>query len=397
MKIKKKKITLIVAGIMILIIIASAAFVLMRGGNKGIKYRTDKVSTGNIRATVTATGKVNAVTTVIVGAQTSGMIKALYVDFNSPVKKGQILAQIDPATFAAKVEQANANLYLSQANLQKAEATLQDAKRTLVRNETLFTRNLIARSDLDTARTNMETSQAQVSASKAQVDQARASLRLAQTDLAYTTIRSPVDGMVISRTVDIGQTVAASFQTPTLFNIAQDLTKMQVETSVDEADIGRAQVGQPVEFTVDAFPELVFHGKVSEVRNSPTTVQNVVTYEVIVRVHNPEMKLRPGMTANVSMIIDSRQGVLRIPSAALRFRMPETTGKKDIPAGKGQQVWILEQGIPKKIPVRMGISDGSYTEVVGGTLRPGQEVIIEAMDPNRKKDNPGAATPRFIR
>ena len=392
----KKKI-LIIAGILILIIIASAAFVLMRGGNKGIKYRTDKVSTGDIRATVTATGKVNAVTTVIVGAQTSGMIKALYVDFNSPVKRGQILAQIDPATFAAKVEQAKANLYLSQANLQKAEATLQDAKRTLDRNETLFARNLIARSDLDTARTNMETSQAQVSASKAQVDQARASLRLADTDLAYTTIRSPVDGMVISRTVDIGQTVAASFQTPTLFNIAQDLTKMQIETSVDEADIGRAQVGQPVEFTVDAFPSLVFHGKVSEVRNSPTTVQNVVTYTVIVRVHNPEMKLRPGMTANVSIIIDSKQGVLRIPSAALRFRMPETVGKKDIPGSKGQQVWILEEEKPRKISVQAGISDGNYTEVVGGTLRSGQEVIIEAMDPSRKRDNPGAATPRFIR
>lgn len=397
MIIKKKKIKLIVAGIMILIIIASVAFVLMRNGNKGIKYRTDKVSTGNIRATVTATGKVNAVTTVIVGAQTSGMIKALYVDFNSPVKKGQVLAQIDPATFAAKVEQAKANLYLAQANLQKADATLLDAKRTRDRNETLFARNLIARSDLDTARTNVETSEAQVSASKAQVDQARASLRLAETDLAYTTIRSPVDGMVISRTVDIGQTVAASFQTPTLFNIAQDLTKMQVETSVDEADIGRAQVGQLVEFTVDAFPELVFHGKVSEVRNSPTTVQNVVTYEVIVRVHNPEMKLRPGMTANVSIIIDSKQGVLRIPSAALRFRMPETAGKKDAPGGKRQQVWILDQEKPIKVPVQAGISDGSYTEVLSGTLRPGQEVIIEAIDPSRKKDNPGAATPRFIR
>ena len=392
-----KKKYLIIAGILILIIIAAAAFMFTWGGNKGIKYKTDKVSTGNIRATVTATGKVNAVTTVIVGAQTSGMIKALYVDFNSPVKKGQVLAQIDPATFAAKVEQAKANLYLSQANLQKAVATLQDAKRTLDRNETLFARNLIARSDLDTARTNMETSQAQVSASKAQVDQARASLRLADTDLAYTTIRSPVDGMVISRTVDIGQTVAASFQTPTLFNIAQDLTKMQIETSVDEADIGRAQVGQPVEFTVDAFPELVFHGKVSEVRNSPTTVQNVVTYTVIVRVHNPEMKLRPGMTANVSIIIDSKQGVLRMPSAALRFRMTETAGKKDIPVAKGQQVWILDQEKPKRISVQTGISDGSYAEVVGGTLRPGQEVIVEAMDPSKKRDNPGAATPRFIR
>jgi len=393
----KKKI--LIAGIVILIVIAAVTLVLLRNGGKTVKYRTEKAAAGNIRAAVTATGKLNAVTTVIVGAQTSGMIKAIYVDYNSQVKKGQMLAQIDPATFAAKVEQARANLYLARANLEKAAATLQDAKRTRDRNETLFARNLIARSDLDTVRTNVETAEASVSAAKAQVEQARASLKQAEIDLSYTTIRSPVDGMVISRNVDIGQTVAASFQTPTLFNIAQDLTKMQVETSVDEADIGRTKRGQPVEFTVDAFPEQVFHGKVAEVRNAPTTVSNVVTYEVIVQVANPELKLKPGMTANVSIITESKEGVLRIPGAALRFRPADSGGKKEKEPTtvREHHVWILRDGKPQRVPVQIGISDGSFTEITGGALRAGQEVIVEAIDPNRKKDNAGAAPPRFLR
>ena len=393
----KKK--LIIVGTVILAAAVVVALAVFRNGAQGVKYRTEKAAVGSIRAAVTATGKVAAVTTVIVGAQTSGMIKAIYVDYNYPVKKGQILAQIDPATFAAKVEQAKANLNLAKANLEKATATLHDANRTKDRNETLFARNLIARSDLDTARTNVETAQASVSAAQAQVEQARAALRQAEIDLSYTTIRSPVDGMVISRNVDIGQTVAASFQTPTLINIAQDLTKMQVETSVDEADIGRTKAGQPVEFTVDAFPEHVFHGRVSEVRNSPTTVSNVVTYEVIVRVANPELKLKPGMTANVSVITDSKEGVLKVPSAALRFRPPEAGGRKEKEpvAGKGPQVWVLVGGKPQRVAVQTGISDGRFTEITGGSLRAGQEVIVEALDPNRKKDNSAAQPPRFLR
>jgi len=383
--------------LLVVVLAAAGAYAFLSGGGKGLKYRTEKAATGDIRATVTATGKIDAVTTVIVGAQTSGMIKAIYVDYNTPVNKGQVLAQIDPATFAAKVEQARANLMLARANLEKAEATLQDAKRTRDRYETLFARNLIARSDLDTARTNVETAQAQVSASRAQVEQARANLKQTEIDLAYTTIRSPVDGMVISRNTDIGQTVAASFQTPTLFNIAQDLTKMQVKTSVDEADIGRIRMGQPVEFTVDAFPEMVFHGNVSEVRNSPTTVSNVVTYEVIVRVDNPEMKLKPGMTANVSIIIDGKQGVLRVPSAALRFRMPDQGGKRDQGGTKGAQLWVLAGEKPRRLSVQTGITDGSFTEITGGGLLAGQEVIIEALEANKKQQNTGAQPPRFLR
>ncbi|MDI9571275.1 MAG: efflux RND transporter periplasmic adaptor subunit [Pseudomonadota bacterium] len=384
-------------GLLAVVLAAAVTYALLRDGGKGLKYRTEKATAGDIRATVMATGKIDAVTTVIVGAQTSGMIKAIHVDYNSPVKRGQVLAQIDPATFAARVEQARANLMLARANLEKAEATLQDAQRTRNRYETLFARNLVARSDLDTALTSMETAQAQVSASRAQVEQARANLKQTEIDLAYTTIRSPVDGMVISRNVDIGQTVAASFQTPTLFNIAQDLTKMQVKTSVDEADIGRIREGQPVEFTVDAFPEMVFRGDVSEVRNAPTTVSNVVTYEVIVRVDNPEMKLKPGMTANVSIIIDHRQGVLRVPSAALRFRMPSQGGKREQGGTKEMQLWVLAGEKPRRLSVRTGITDGSYTEITDGGLRVGQEVIVEALEANKKQPNTGAQPPRFLR
>ncbi|HQG33899.1 MAG TPA: efflux RND transporter periplasmic adaptor subunit [Syntrophales bacterium] len=393
----KKRYLRIVAVLLAVLALTAAIYAFSRGGDKQRKYRTEKVDTGDIRATVTATGKIDAVTTVIVGAQTSGMIKAIYVDYNSAVRKGQVLAQIDPSTFAAKVEQARANLLLAQANLEKAAATLQDAKRTRDRNETLFARNLIARSDLDAARTNVETGQAQVNAARAQVEQARAALKQAEIDLDYTTIRSPVDGMVISRNVDIGQTVAASFQTPTLFSIAQDLTKMQVKTSVDEADIGRVRLGQPVEFTVDAYPELVFRGAVSEVRNSPTTVSNVVTYEVIVQVANPELKLKPGMTANVSIIIDGKKGVLRVPSAALRFRMIEAGGKKEPAGARAPQLWLLVGDKPRKVSVATGISDGTYTEITGGGLLAGQEVIVESLENSKKRDNAGAPTPRFIR
>ena len=227
----------ILIGATVVIALGIIAFVAFRSKEEEPKFRTEKVTKGDIVQTVTATGTVNAVTTVLVGTQVSGTIKHIYVDFNSPVKKGQLIAQIDPATFEAQVEQAKANLLLASANLEKAEASLVDAQRTMNRNRELFSRNLIARSELDTSETNYETAKAQVSASKAQVSQAEAALKNAETNLRYTRILSPVDGIVISRNVDVGQTVAATFQTPTLFTIAQDLTKMQIDTNVDEADI----------------------------------------------------------------------------------------------------------------------------------------------------------------
>jgi HlyD family secretion protein len=375
----------------IIIVIAIAIFILFRGNGNEPKFRFDKVVRGDIEMAVTATGTVNPVTTVLVGTQVSGTIKELYVDFNSPVKKGQLIARIDPALFEAQVNQAKANFLSAKANLEKAEATLVDAKRTMDRNKELFSKNLVARSDLDTAETNYETANASVSAAKSQVAQTAAALNLAETNLRYTKIVSPVDGIVVSRNVDVGQTVAASFQTPTLFTIAQDLTKMQIDTSVDEADIGKIKVGQDVEFTVDAYPDVTFKGKVWQIRNAPITVQNVVTYDVVINVDNPEFKLKPGMTANVSIIVSIKKDVLKISNVALRFK-PAEKGKAAVQQ-KGSGVWILEQGNPKRVPISIGISDGNYTELVSGGIKEGQELIVESLT---KSKTPTTSGPRMF-
>ncbi len=376
----------------ILIIGGVAAFVVMRNRDGEPMFRTEKARRGNIVSTVTATGTVNPVTTVLVGTQVSGMIKDIYVDFNSPVKKGQLIAQIDPSTFQAQVAQARANLLTAKANLDKARSTLADAKRTRGRQKKLLALNLVAQSDFDTADTNYETSLAQVSASVAQVSQSQAALRMAEINLKYTRIISPVNGTVVSRNVDVGQTVAASFQTPTLFNIARDLTKMQIDTSVDEADIGKVNVGQPVEFNVDAYPDITFKGRVLQVRNAPITVQNVVTYDVVIQVDNSDLKLKPGMTANISIIVSSRKDALSVPNSAFRFRL--AGGKK--PGGKqknlGRGVWVLEQGKPVWVKAEPGISDGNYTEIVSGDLRDGQDVIVESL----AREKPAARGPRMF-
>ena len=389
----------IVVAVVLIGVLAAGGFALFKNRGNGPQFRTEKVTRGDLRAAVTATGTVSAVTTVLVGTQVSGTVKELFVDFNTPVKKGQLLAQIDPALSEARVAQAKANLQAAEANVQKAEVALQDAVRTLERNRTLFAKNYIARSDLDTAETSQLSAQAQLRAARAQVEQSRAALQQEETNLRYTRILSPVDGVVISRNVDIGQTVAASFQTPTLFSIAQDLTRMQIDTNVDEADIGRIRVGQSVQFTVDAYPDVQFPGKVSEIRNAPITVQNVVTYDVVVKVANPEHKLKPGMTANVSIITASAQGALKIPNAALRFKW---TPDKATDRGKGgaqaggeqngqrkQGVWILDGQTPRRAPIAAGISDGNSTAVVSGDLKEGDQVIVEATGSSKK------AEPRF--
>ena len=385
----KKRLIAIIFGV-IVVVIGSVFFLSRNKGDEG-GFRTEKIIRGDIVKAVMATGTVNAVTTVLVGTQVSGTIKQIYVDFNSPVKKGQLLAQIDPATFEAQVEQGKANLLVAEANLQKAEANLTDAERAMERNRLLFSRNLIAKSELDTAETRYEAEKAQVKASKAQTAQSSASLRLAETNLKYTRIISPVDGVVISRNVDAGQTVAASFQTPTLFTIAQDLTKMQIDTNIDEADIGRIKVGQEAEFTVDAYPDVTFHGKVWQLRNAPITVQNVVTYNAVITVGNPELKLKPGLTANVSIVISTRADVLKIPNAALRFKFAEK-GRASVEK-KGEGVWITEKGKPRRINISTGISDGNYTELASGDVKEGQEVIVESLTkPNEKR----APSPRMF-
>jgi len=348
-------------------------------------YRTEPVSRGDIQQSVTATGTVNAVTTVLVGTQVSGTIKNLYVDFNSRVTKGQLIAQIDPEMLEAQAAQA-------RANVEKADATYRDADRTLKRNRELFTKNLIPRSDLDTAETNFDSA-------RAQLEQAKAALRVSETNLRYTRILSPVDGIVISRNVDIGQTVAASFQTPTLFTIAQDLTKMQINTSIAESDIGVVKVGQAVEFTVDAYPDTLFKGTVWQKRQAPITVQNVVTYDVVIKVDNRDLKLMPGMTANVSIIITTQRNVLRITNAAMRFRFTERSGAASpgaaakanagAPEKKGPSVWVLENGKPRRVAIEPGISDGNYTEIVSGDLKEGQAVIVESLKKNKTQTQSG--------
>jgi len=386
----KKKV--IILSIIAVVIISTGLFFYLRGNGNNMAYKTEKISRGEINALVTATGTVNAVTTVSVGTQVSGTIKRLMVDYNSPVKKGQLLAQIDPANVQAQVDQANANLWSAKATMEKAAVATLDARRTLQRNKDLFAQNFIARSDLDTAETNAQSAEAQQKVTKAQVGQAQAALKITETNLQYTNILSPVDGTVISRSVDIGQTVAASFQTPTLFSIAQDLTKMQIDTNVDEADIGKIQVGQDVSFTVDAYPDTIFKGKVAVVRNAPITVSNVVTYDVVIQVDNSELKLKPGMTANVSITIETRKDVLRISNAALRFKPAEVKGKSEKPQDKqgmkGTKVWILENGKPKPVKVTIGLSDGNYTEISAGELKEGQEIITDNLNGKKETSSP---------
>lgn len=380
---------IVCSGVLVFLVYLAIANLLSQGRGEET-FTTSRVTRGDIIRTVSATGTVNPVAMVLIGTQVSGTIKHIYVDFNSPVKKGQVIAEIDPSLFEAQVEQAKANVLAAQANLKKAEAMLSDAARALQRNRTLFAKELIARSELDASETNYQTALAQVGAARAQLSQAEAALKSAETNLKYTKIISPVDGVVISRNVDVGQTVAASFQTPTLFTIARDLTKMQINTNVAEADIGKITVDQQVEFTVDAYPEEIFHGKVSHIRLAPVNIQNVVTYDVVILVDNPDLKLKPGMTANVSIITAERRGVLRIPNSALRVT-PARFNQDRSTDGPG--VWVLEKGKPRFVNVKLGISDGVYTEIISG-LEENLEVIVEV---KAKTSKSGSALLRFFR
>ena len=378
----------VIIGIVILLLVIAGVLMVVKKNNKTPQYLTERADRGDIRAVVAATGTVNAITTVSVGTQVSGTIQQLFVDFNSQVRKGQALAQIDPAPFEAQVAQARANLMLAEANLEKSRVAVRDTILTFDRNKILYGKQFISKSDLDASETAYLSAQAQIKASQAQVQQTHAALSLAQTNLRYTRIVSPVNGTVISRSIDVGQTVAASFQTPTLFSIAQDLTKMQIKTSIDEADIGRIQLELPVTFTVDAYPEITFKGKISEIRNAPTTVQNVVTYDVMVNVDNPDLKLKPGMTTNVSIIIADKKGILRVPNAALRIKLSDKRLTEKVPKGPG--VWILENKEPKRVPLKLGISDNKFTEILSGTLKEGAAVIVDV----KSDDSKSTATQR---
>lgn len=391
----------IISGLIAVIILGVVLFFVFNNSNGKQKFITDKVTRGDIKSTVSSTGTVNAVTTVQVGTQVSGTIQKLFADYNSLVKKGQLLAQIDPSILEAQVGQAHANLLSAKASLEKSQVMLRDTKTTLERNKILYAKNFIAKSDLDTSETNFLSAMAQIKVAEAQVQQTQAALDSSSINLKYTKIVSPVNGTVISRNIDIGQTVAASFQTPTLFTIAQDLTKMQIDTSVDEADIGKVKALQKATFTVDAYPELPFKGKVSVVRNAPITVSNVVTYNAVIAVDNTGLKLKPGMTANVSIETESRQNVLLVPNAALRFKpatSAESPDQKRAKQPKGPAVWVLENNKPKNVKITTGISDGNYTEVASGELTEGQLVITDSSSNTRKNDaSSGTGIPRFMR
>jgi HlyD family secretion protein len=361
---------------MVLILAGAAAYHFFHKRTPPVQFRTQPVTRGEVVESVTASGTINPVSTVLVGTQVSGRVIKLFADFNSVVRQGQTVALIDPAPFQSQMAQSRANLQQARANVERSQAQAHMSEVKLKRTRTLFEQALVSQDDLDTAQADYEMNTAQVGVSKAQLVQAEASLDLANTNLGYTSVISPVDGMVVSRAVDVGQTVAASFQTPTLFTIAQDLTKMQIDASVDEADIGKIAVGQDVTFTVDAYPDQEFEGTVTQVRNAPTTVQNVVTYDVVITVGNPDLKLKPGMTASTSIISKKMDDALRVPNAALRFKMKEWGGEKEKGA-RGPAVWIMEGGKPRRLPVKPGISDGIWTAVADGGLKEGQQVIVE--------------------
>ena len=384
-------------------IAAAAGFLVQRAGRQAEeKYRTENVGRGDIVASVTATGTLSAVTTVLVGSQVSGIISRLHADFNSPVKQGQLLAEIDPTPFQAAVEQHKADLLQKEVQMRNAEINLH-------RQQRLLADNLAPQADFDAAKAAYDEAVAEVRQSQATLDQA-------ETNLRYTKIVSPIDGVVVARQFDVGQTVAASFQAPTLFTIAQDLTKMQVQADVDQSDIGRVRVGQHTKFTVDAYPDKEFRGRISQIRLNATISQNVITYPVIIQVDNPEGKLRPQMAANVAIEVARVHNVLRVPSAALRFRPPEeaataqtgsgsasapgqsaalrsrppvaartgaSNGNVSVPghsaAGRGergtQNVYLLVGAEElKPVSIRTGISDGMYTEVLEGEIKEGDRI-----------------------
>jgi len=379
---------LMIASVLVLLLCAGGYYfwTTIHTPNIEARYLTAKVERGDLTQMASANGTLNPVTLINVGTQVSGTVKKWYADFNDHVKEGQVLLELDPDLYNEQLSQSKASLASAQSQLKLAEANL-------ARSRALFAQEYVTHQDLDSSIQADEAARALVAQMRAQVDRDR-------TNLGYSVIRSPVAGVVVSREVDLGQTVAASFQTPTLFKIAQDLSKMQIDSSYAEADIGSLQVGQSVVFRVDAFPNRSFNGVVRQVRLNPTTVQNVVTYDVVVAVDNPEQILMPGMTAYVNIIVATRRNVLLVPNAALRFRPVDVGDHQDKPKeskpgdektrGKDKQdvttgtVQVLENGKLKPVRVVLGITDSRSTEVVGSELKEGDAVVVEDRQPPAK-------------
>jgi len=359
------------AALLVIVAVAAGWWWSSKGKPAEPQYRTVAVDRGDISAQVSANGTLNPVTLVNVGTQVSGTVRRIEADFNQQVKAGQVLAELDPALFQAALAQSSANLTNAQAQLKLAEANA-------TRTQTLFQQEYVSRQELDQAQAAREQAAAQVRVARAQMTRD-------QTNLGFTVIRSPVDGTVINRQVDVGQTVAASFQTPTLFQIGKDLTQMQIDSTVSEADIGQVKVGQPVKFLVDAFPDAEYSGSVRQVRLNAKTEQNVVTYNVVVDVANPDLALMPGMTANLQVQVETRPNVLRVPAAALRFRPQTDNGTGGAGKQRGAAVYVLVDSKPVRVAVKTGISDKAFTEIVAGKLKPGDAVIVA--DLKAQKDN----------
>ena len=440
---KKKLIVWIVA----LLVLAGLGFGAWRyqkaHAAPDIVWKTVPAEKKKIMAKVTASGTLQATVTVQVGAQVSGRIQKLNADFNSTVKKGELLAKLDPQLFQAAVEQSKANYLSAKAGVTKAQAQENDAQLVLARTKSLFEGSLASASDLQTAQTNVVVAKAATEAAQASLSQSGAALHQAQVNLGDCDIFSPIDGTVISRAVDVGQTVAASMSAPVLFTIAEDLRTMQVHTSVAEGDVGRLQPDMDATFTVDAFAGQSFKGKVSQIRNSATTVQNVVTYDAVIDLQNADLRLRPGMTATVTIIYAERDDALAVTNAALRFRLPPEAASAvasgsssagpghsgsgapsassgehrerrarpggsaapggGAPPGEGgtekRTVYVMRNGVPEAVRLIAGLSDGAFTEVVRGDLKAGDEVVTDVVISGKAAASPagGGAAPRMGR
>ena len=339
----------------------------------GTVYKTQKIANGDIMESITASGTINPLSTVSVGSQASGRIAEIYVDYNSVVKKGQLLALIDQENAKATVQQREAALEIAKAQVAVEENNIKYYKKALNRISKLNASKYSTEKDLEAAERDYDNSVAQLALEQAQVKQAQASLNSAQTELSYTEIKAPVDGIVISKSVEVGQTVAASFETPEIFSVAEDLTKMQIEASVVEADIAKVKEGQKVRFTVDSYTDDYFYGTVTQVRNEATTTSNVVTYTVVIGIDNSDMKLKPGMTANVEIITAEEKGVMLVPNQALRFYIDDSDNAKRY---KDRGVWIIKNGHPERVTVKIGVSDDDNTQILESTLKIGDEVIV---------------------
>lgn len=411
-----------VLGILLLGAIAGVGIWYFSGTSASSKpsYRTAKVDRGTLSIAITATGALQAVTTVQVGTQISGIVQKLFVDFNDRVEAGQTVAQLDPNLLQVRLAQDKASYARAEANLARLQVDLADAERKLQRQKELFAQKVASQNDLDTAQVAVDGAKAQIQVSKAEMLQAQSAVSSSEINLRNATITSPISGIVISRSVDVGQTVAASLSAPTIFTIANDLSKMWVLANIDEADIGRVSTGQNATFTVDSFPDREFKAKVRQVRLQPTTVQNVVMYTVVLDVDNPDGALLPGMTANLSLLVDRVESALRIPNAALRFqpaamemaaaptpeslrgpRGPENghggEGRKKNrdgdggPAGKPGRVYKLVDGALHAVEIRTGKTDGAFTECLGGEIAENDELVVGVAGMDRSAGQGGNA------